>query len=122
MNRRLRDHSLDTLLDLDGLRFFLGEKGHSVRFDVVKVEVSAERPHGLKYALNVHDPSGTRLGGFDNAYPVRLSEGPGGKRDEYDHKHRFRTVRAYEYTDAATLISDFWALARDILTQEGVVF
>ena len=117
-----RNDSLDTLLDLDGIRYFLGEKGHSVRFDVSLVEVSAERPHGLKYALNIHDPSGKRIGGFDNSHPVKRSDGPGGKRDEYDHKHRFRTVRAYDYTDAATLLADFWTLANDILVHEGVAF
>ena len=26
----------------------------------------------------------------------------------YDHRHRFKTIRPYEYRDAATLLADFW--------------
>ena len=116
-----RDLSLDTLLDLHGIRYFLGAKGHSVRFDVRIADVTKERPHGLRYALTVHDPNGARLGGFDNAHPVKRVDGPGGKRDAYDHKHRFRTVRPYDYVDAATLLAEFWTLANEILAHEGVV-
>lgn len=115
-----RDHSLHTLLDLDGFKYFVGGKGHRVQFDVKTTEVSPGRPHGVKYLLTIHDEKGERIGGFDNAHPVRASDGPGGRRHEYDHKHCFRTVRPYEYSDAATLLEDFWKLADDVLREEGV--
>ncbi len=38
-----------------------------------------------------------------------------------DHRHRFRTVRPYEYQDAATLLEDFWVLVDSVLKEEGVL-
>ena len=43
-----------------------------------------------------------------------------GKRSEYDHKHRFKNVRPYDYSDAVTLLEDFWNLAEAVLKEEGV--
>jgi hypothetical protein len=106
-----RDTSLDTLLDLDGQVLVLDEKGgYWVKFDVKLVEVSEERPHGLDYSITLHGNDNERLVGFDNAHAVRRSAGPGGKAQAaYDHKHRVRSIRPYEYRDAATLLADFWA-------------
>lgn len=115
-----RDPLLDTLLELDGQVFYIGDKGHCVQFDITAVLPSAERPHGLKYALTVHNPRGVRIAGFDNAHPVPATKGPGGKRSKFDHKHRFKTIRPYEYRDAAALLEDFWKLAESVLTEEGV--
>ncbi|TMV81908.1 hypothetical protein FGG78_24585 [Thioclava sp. BHET1] len=120
MQREARDHSLDTLLDLHGQRYFMGDKGHRVQFDVAEVEVSPERPHGLKYSLTVHNPRGERIAGFDNAHPAPSGGKPGARKAEFDHKHRFKTVRPYDYHDAATLIEDFWQLAESVLREEGV--
>lgn len=114
------DPSLDTLLTLDGQRYYLGDKGHRVQFDISRVPVSTERPHGLKYSLTVHNPRGQRIAGFDNAHPVPSGSGPGCRRTEYDHKHRFKTVRPYDYSDAAALPEDFWDLAKAVLKEEGV--
>jgi hypothetical protein len=101
-----RDPSLDTLLDLDGQVFYMGDKGHRVQFGVASVSPTPERPHGLKYSLTVH--------------AVPTTKGPGGKRLEYDHKHRFKNVRPYDYRDAAALLEDFWKLAEAVLKEEGV--
>ena len=113
-----RDPSLDALLDLDGEVFFVDPQGgHWVRFVVTRVPVSSEKPHGLDYALTLHGPSGERLGGFDNAHPVGRSK----RGDPQDHRHRLRTVQAYEYRDAGTLVADFWQLVDAILKERGVL-
>jgi hypothetical protein len=55
------------------------------------------------------------------AHPVRTSAGPGRKtQGPQDHKHRLRTVRPYEYRDAATLLEDFWREAEAVLAERGV--
>lgn len=116
-----RDPCLDTLLDLDGYRIELNEDGYTARFRVKQVEACAEKPHGLDYSLTLHAPDGRRLGGFDNDHAVPVRAGPGSKaKKEFDHKHRFRTVRPYDYNDAGTLLVDYWDLVESILDELGV--
>lgn len=118
-----RDPSLDTLLDLDGQRFVIDEgAGYWVKFDVKQVAPSEERPHGLSYAFTLHDGSGERLVGFDNAHPVAPQSGPAARSrtGPSDHKHRLKTVRPYEYQDAASLLADFWAEVEAVLKERGV--
>ena len=64
------DPSLDTLLLLDGESFVV-EGNFWVKFEVKRVLVTLEKPHGLDYSLTLHDGDGKRLLGFDNAHPVR---------------------------------------------------
>jgi hypothetical protein len=118
-----RDTSLDTLLDLHGQTFFVDEQGNYwVKFEVRQVEVSGERPHGLVYSLTLHDASGERLIGFDNAHAMSSGSGPGRKtRREFDHRHRLRSIRPYEYRDAATLLGDFWAEVDAVLREKGAL-
>jgi hypothetical protein len=117
------DPSLDTLLDLDGQVMVVDPAGrHWVRFTVRRVPASPERLHGLSYALALHDDEGKRLVCFDNAHPVRPTAGPSGRgRTRRDHRHRLRSVRPYEYTDAATLLADFWAEVDAVLKERGVL-
>jgi hypothetical protein len=117
------DRTLDTLLALDGVTFFADSEGrYQVRFVVRRVKVSNERPHGLSYSLTLHDETGGRLVGFDNAHPVETQRGPAGRRRVvYDHRHRLRTTRPYGYQDAATLLSDFWAQVDAVLKERGVL-
>lgn len=113
-----RDRTLDALLDLDGQVLVVDPKGgHWVRFTVRRVAVSAEKPHGLDYSLTLHGPDGARLVGFDNAHPVK------GRRrgTRQDHRHRLRTVKPYEYRDAATLLADFWTAVDAVLRERGVI-
>jgi hypothetical protein len=113
-----RDHTLDVLLDLDGQVLVVDDAGrHWVRFIVSRVPVSPEKPHGLDYSLTLHGPDGERLVGFDNAHPV----GNQRRGQPQDHHHRLRTVRPYEYADAATLLGDFWAMVDAVLRERGVV-
>jgi len=122
MDEPRRDPSLDTLLDLDGQVLVIDPAGeHWVRFRVRRVPPSPEKPHGLDYALTLHGPGGVRLVGFDNAHAVRPTAGPSGRpRARYDHRHRHRTVRPYDYEDAATLLADFWAEVKAVLKERGV--
>ncbi len=66
---------------------------------------------------DVHGPNGERLVGFDNAHPVgkRKRGGP------LDHHHRLRTIRPYDYRDAATLLGDFWVMVDAVLRERGVI-
>jgi Family of unknown function (DUF6516) len=122
-----RDDSLDALLVLDGQMYVLDENGdYWVQFEVKEIAATPEKPHGLDYSLTMHGPrsgkpNDSRLVGFDNAHAVRSSKGPGGKtKKAWDHKHRFRTVQPYDYTDAATLLSDFWDQVYSVLNERGV--
>jgi hypothetical protein len=65
--------------------------------------------------LTLHAPDGTRLMGFDNAHQVGSL-----RRAEQDHRHRLRTVRPYDYRDAAVLVADFWAEVEALMREQGV--
>ncbi len=120
MTRRARGPGLDTLLDLHGQTLFVDEAGHWVKFVAVRTEVTPEQPHGLSYSLTLHAPDGSGPVGFDNAHPVTEGRGPGRRRrEENDHRHRLRTIRAYDYRDAATLLEDFWKEVDGVLRERG---
>ncbi len=123
MSKRKKDRGLDTLLELDGQIMVVDSAGkHWVKFIVKKVDHSPERPHGLSYSLTLHDETGARLVGFDNAHPVSTGSGPGKRTSkQHDHKHRIRTVKSYEYTDAAALLTDFWIEADKVLKEKGII-
>jgi hypothetical protein len=123
MVRQTRDSSLDALLGLDGQTYFVDEEGAFwVKFDVKECPASAERPHGIKYSLTLHNAKGERLVGFDNAHAISGTAGPSRRmRQEHDHKHRLKTVRPYDYQDAATLLDDFWRMVDAVLRELGVL-
>lgn len=118
----LPDPSLDALLDLDGQVLVIDpETRHWVRFVVTRVPPSKERPHGLDYTLTLHGPNGERLVGYDNAHEVSTGSGPGRKRSvAHDHRHIRRTVKPYDYQDAATLLADFWTDVWAVLKERGI--
>jgi len=112
-----RDPALDTLLDLGGLTLVVDpEGGHWVQFVVTQVSLTSEKPHGLDYSLTLHGRNGERLVGFDNAHPVGKQK----HGDPQDHRHRIRTVKPYDYCDAATLLADFWTEVDAPLKERGV--
>ena len=123
MSSARRDPGLDALLDLDGQVYVVDPtSNHWVKFSVKRVAPSPERPHGLSYSLTLHTEDGERLVGFDNAHHVRTSNRPGGRlRKQHDHKHRLRSIRTYEYRDAAALLTDFWAEVDAVLEERGVM-
>lgn len=106
-----RDRALEALLDLDGQTVIVDEVGHVTRFSVRRMVPTEVRPHGLAYSLTLHDRTGRRLLGFDNAHAV---ERPGGKFVEqprvYDHVHRGPrdAGRPYKFVNAGKLVEDFW--------------
>lgn len=110
-----RDPTLDALLDLNGQVLVIDDAGYWVKFVVTAVPVTAEKPHGLDYTLTLHGPGGVRLVGFDNAHAVA-----GRRRAAHDHRHRLRTVRPYQYRQAAALLADFWAEVEAVMREKGV--
>jgi hypothetical protein len=63
------EHVLEYLLAFDG-RVHYFERGYWLKFEIKRVAVSAERPHGLRYSFTLHNPAGKRLLDFDNAHGV----------------------------------------------------
>jgi len=89
---------------------------------VTRIESTEEKPHGLDYSLTLHGPDNKRLVGFDNAHPVQPTKGPGGRaKKKQDHKHRFKTIKPYDYEDAATLLEDFWNEVGSVLKEKGIL-
>jgi hypothetical protein len=62
-------------------------------------------------------PDGERLVGLDNAHLVARQK----RGEPPDHRHRLRTIRAYEYRNAATLLADFWETVDAVLRERGVI-
>lgn len=110
-----RDPSLDTLLDLDGQVLVIDEAGYWVKFVVNQVPATSDKPHGLDYTLAMHGADGERLVGFDNAHQVAGQD----RRAARDHKRRLRTVKPYDYTDAAALLPAFWKEVESIMREKG---
>jgi hypothetical protein len=114
-------HALAFLLDFDG-RVHWYEQGYFVKFEIKRIEPTEERPHGLRYSFTLHAPEGERLMGFDNAHTVAPASRYAKRQVEADHWHRDETDRGrpYVFTDAVTLIGDFFGEVERILTERGV--
>lgn len=114
-----KDHTIENLLILDGDRYFIKDGKYEVVFKANLIEVSTERPHGLKYSLVLLNANGDRLIGFDNAHPAPKRRGPGAKKTSYyDHKHKGKRTTTYKFNDAQTLIENFWAEVDKIIQQK----
>jgi hypothetical protein len=113
------DRGLAILLDLDGETFVVDPSGnYTVRFIAKRVPPSRERPHGLSYSLTLHDETGARIVGFDNAHAEPARKGRP-RRARHDHRHRLSSIRPYEYRDPITLLEDFWAEVYAVLKERG---
>ena len=81
--------------------------------EVSSVDVTAERPHGIRYSLTLHDKYGTRVLGYDNAHAVKPPKKFkfAGRRLPYDHRHRTSSDRGvpYAFESAYRLLEDFFA-------------
>ena len=122
MSRSASDQGLEFLLAFNGRIHHL-EKGYWLKFDIMRVTATAERPHGLSYSLTLHAPDGTRLVGFDNAHDVPPRGSRFKRRGEAtDHWHRTEKDlgRPYLFTDAQTLLDDFFDEVERILRERGV--
>ena len=100
----------ENLLDLDGDRYFIDERGeYEVIFNVSRVAITKEIPHGLNYSLVLLNAKGDREVCFDNANAMSTGSGPGKKKSvQHDHKHLGKRTTPYDFKDAPTLLSDFW--------------
>jgi Family of unknown function (DUF6516) len=108
------DHELAFLLSLNGFEFRLAS-GYVIKIEAQAVIATRHRPHGVKYSLTLHDLSGSRIYGMDNAHGVR-------RRMEYDHRHVYgrRKMVGYAYRGPAELLSDFYREVERVLKQRGV--
>ena len=109
------DHELEFLVSLDGSEFRL-LSGYVVKIEAHPVEPTSNRPQGVKYSLTLHDQSGERIYGMDNAHSV-------GRQAEFDHRHLDgrRKMVAYRFHGAAELLADFYREVERILTEKGVL-
>ena len=116
-----RDNGLTTLLELNGSIIEQGE-GYWFEIHVWTVEVTPDIPHGIRYALTLHNRYGTWILGYDNAHAVKMPKKfkYAGQRLPYDHKHRHSADKGvtYEFKDAYQLLSDFFAEVDAVLKQE----
>jgi hypothetical protein len=113
---------LEYLLGLDGNIEVQNDEGYWVKMEVSRVQVTTERPHGIRYSLTLHAPDNTRLIGFDNAHSVRPAGSRfkhAGKKYPYDHRHRHVRDEGvpYEFDTAYQLVSDFYAEVDRVLKE-----
>ena len=102
------DETLETLLNLDG-EIFPMDNGFWTKFEVKKVDLSPQVPHGINYCLTLHNKSNERILGFDNAHRYKPKRKKyGARRVAWDHKHKKNIVSPYEFESASQLIEDFW--------------
>ena len=105
------DHSIRTLLDLHD-SILDQEGGYWIKIEAWEVPASPTVPHGIRYSLTLHEPSGERILGYDNAHAVK----PGNKFKyagqvlAYDHRHRSASDKGtpYSFSSAEQLMKDFF--------------
>jgi hypothetical protein len=122
MPKGASEYGLEFLLAFDGHIHHL-EEGYRLKFEIRRVEANTARPHGLSYSLTLHAPDGTRLIGFDNAHGVAAAGSRFKRRPETsDHWHRTENDpgRPYAFTDADTLLQDFFREVRRVLADLGI--
>ena len=122
MTMRGQEHTLEFLLAFDG-RVHWYEDGYFAKFEIKRVAATAERPHGLRYSLTLHEPGGQRLIGFDNAHVVAPTGSRFARRPAYaDHWHRTEddAGRPHPFKDAASLIEDFFDEVERVPSARGI--
>ena len=113
---------LELLLSFDGASYEAAD-GYVVEFTVKRTETTAERPHGISYALVFRPVTGEPYVRFDNAH---AAEWPGGRfvkdAPAYDHWHRDERDpgRPYRFTTASQLLDDFWREVKRVMQEKGI--
>jgi hypothetical protein len=103
----------DTIYEVGG--------GYWVQIHAHEVPQTEAKPHGIDYSLCLLNPDGERLVCYDNAHPVKKGEGKFMPMAETnDHLHKGDKVQPYQYTDALTLVDDFWTDVFSVLKEKGV--
>ena len=110
------DHELAVLLSLDGFEFQFAH-GYAVKIAARLVPTTSGRPDGVRYSLTLHDTTGRRIYGLDNAHRVRRS------RAVFDHRHTYgaRRVVPYIYRGPVELLEDFYREVERILRERGAL-
>jgi hypothetical protein len=95
--------------------------GFWIKVEAAQVEPTTQRPHGISYSLCLFSPGDERVVCFDNAHPIAVGNGPARKQtDVNDHVHKGERIKPYGYTNAETLLGDFWTEVYAWLKKEGV--
>lgn len=106
------DTGLQTLLELDG-SVLEQEGGFWIKIDARRAPASEQARHGIRYSLTLHDSSGSRVLGYDNAHAVKPPKKFkfAGQRLPYDHRHRTVSDKGvpYAFESAQRLLEDFFA-------------
>ena len=114
------DPGIETLLDLHGQTIDQGD-GYWVKLEAHRVTATPEVPHGIRYALTLHEPYGKRILGYDNAHAIKPPKKfkYAGRRLAFDHKHRHATDQGvpYEFKDAYQLLADFFLEVDQVLLE-----
>ena len=113
---------IDVLLSMDGMRYQASD-GYVIEIKAERTDVTAERPHGLSYALVFRPEHGESYIRFDNAHAVDRPGGRYVKADAaYDHWHRSDKDkgRPYPFTTAAQLLQDFFAEVKRVMDEKGI--
>lgn len=103
---------LEELLYLDGTIISQSD-GCWVKIEAKTTkQITAGRPHGIRYSLTLHTRSGKRILGYDNAHPIREKKGKHAahRHSAYDHKHKNAKDKGqpYHFINAQQLMIDFW--------------
>lgn len=104
------DLGIETLIDLHG-QIVDQDEGYWVKIEAWRVDPTAEIPHGIRYALTLHEPYGKRILGYDNAHSVKPKKFKyAGRKLAFDHKHRHVSDKGvpYEFRNAQQLLVDFF--------------
>lgn len=113
-----KDTELLTLLDLNGRSFWF-DNGYWVKFEVRKIAKDKHRPHGISYALTLHDRNNTRVFGLDNAHAIkkrgRQPKKYTGRIITWDHIHKEEKIERYLFSSAGQLLDDFWKSVNEIV-------
>lgn len=115
------DHGLELLLGYDGRIMYL-DGGYSMKFEIRQTEATPERPHGLSYSFTLHEAYNRRVIGFDNAHAAKPLGRSAKRPKSYDHWHTtaYDKGRPYKFTDAATLVGDFFDACERYLQTKGI--
>ena len=119
----IRDElELELLLSFDGASYQASE-GYVVEFTVRRTDITAERPHGISYALVFRPANGEPFVRFDNAHaPNRTGRKYVKAPAAYDHWHRDEhdMGRPYKFTTALQLLDDFWREVKRVMDERGI--
>ena len=117
----ISERDLETLLDFADQSPWRLPDGGWVVVHVERVDVTGQRPHGIRYGLVVQDANKQRVLGFDN------SHGFDGAADDdpFDHEHPLGRVERrirYDFRSPSALLADFFDRCAAYCAAQGMSF